>query len=167
MKWTKKELINLIDVHFNEEISFDKAIFKKWDRLNDLRNVTVKGKGHYDCSLQRFEIDLDLAGEMIVPCAVTLEDVSVMFEFSSTEVFSFITTEEEDVHECKKELLELYPVIFQLILNDVPIKVVKEDAEYLKGDGWEVMSEAEYRNRKEQEVDPRLAKLKDFKFDES
>ncbi len=167
MKWTKRELTNLIDIDFEEEISFDTLAFKKLDRLNDLRNVTVKGNGHYDCSLQRFEVDLDLAGEMIVPCALTLEDVVVPFDFSSTEVFSFLNTEDEDVHECKKEFVELYPIVFHLICREVPLKVVKDDAQYLKGEGWEVMSEQEYRSRKEKEVDPRLAKLKDFKFDES
>lgn len=167
MKWTKKELTNLVDVSFDEELSFDLHDFKKLDRLKDLRHVIVKGTGHYDCSSQRFEADLNLTGEMIVPCAVTLEDVVVPFETSGHEVFSFLNTEDEDIHECRKDFLDLYPVIFQLIMSEVPLKVVKEGAKYPKGDGWEVLTEEEYRNRERNEIDPRLAKLKEFKFEEN
>lgn len=167
MKWTKKELANQLDVSFEEELQFDLRDLHKLDRLRDLRNVIVKGNGHYDCSSQRFEVDLDLAGEMIVPCAVTLEDVTVPFEISSHEIFSFLKSEDDEIHECRNDFLELYPVVFQLILAEVPLKVVKEGAKYPKGDGWEVMREDEYRNRAKNEIDPRLAKLKDFKFEEN
>lgn len=167
MKWTKRELTNQVDVRFEEELEFDLHDFHKLDRLRDLRHVIVKGNGHYDCSSQRFEVDLDLAGEMVVPCAVTLEDVTVPFAASSHEVFSFLNTEDADVHECRKDFLDLYPVVFQLILAEVPLKVVKEGAKYPKGDGWEVLTEEEYRNRTKNEIDPRLAKLKEFKFEEN
>lgn len=161
------ELVNLVHVFFEEEISFDLHHLNKMDRLRDLHNVIVKGEGHYDCSSQRFEVDLNLAGDMIVPCAVTLEDVVVPFEITSHEIFSFQNEEDEEIHSCKKDFLELYPVIFQLIMAEVPLKVVKEDAAYPKGDGWEVLSEEEYRIRSLKEIDPRLAKLKEFKFEEN
>jgi len=167
VKWTKKELTNQGSISFEEKLDFNLHDLHQLDRLRDLRNVIVKGNGHYDCSLQRFEVDLDLSGDMIVPCAVTLEDVVVPFDFSSHEVFSFLKTDDDEIHECKKDFLELYPVVFQLILAEVPLKVVKDGAEYPKGDGWEVLTEDEYRNRTRNEIDPRLAKLKDFKFEEN
>ena len=46
------------------------------------------------------------------------------------------------------------------------MKVVKDDAVYPSGDGWEILSEAEYQRRKGNEIDPRLAKLKEFKFED-
>ncbi len=167
MNWTKKELTNLIDVEIDEEIEFDLQAFSTHGRLNALRNVNVHGSGHYDCATQQFEVAMDVAGDMIVPCAVTLEDVTVPFEFTANEIFSFINVEEDDVHVCHKSHIEIYPVLFQLILAEVPLKVVKDDASYPKGDGWEVMSEREYREKMENEIDPRLAKLKDFKIEES
>lgn len=167
MKWTKKELTNQIEVHFEEKLDFDLHDFHELPRLKNLHDVIVKGNGHYDCSTQRFEVDLDLAGEMVVPCAVSLEDICLPFETTAHEVFSFLNTSDEDVHECKKDFLDLYSVVFQLILAEVPLKAVKEGIEYPKGDGWEVLTEMEYRNRTRSEIDPRLAKLKDFKFEEN
>ena len=52
------------------------------------------------------------------------------------------------------------------IFAEVPLKAVHPDLEtYPEGDGWVVMTEEDYINEKSQEIDPRLAKLKDFKFD--
>ena len=52
-----------------------------------------------------------------------------------------------------------------MILMEVPLKVVKEGLiEYPKGNGWEVVRESD--QVEERPIDPRLAKLKDFKLDE-
>ena len=166
MKWTKMELVNQINVTFEEKLIFDLNDFKTLDRLNNLCNVTAKGNGHYDSFHQRFTVDLDIAGEMVVPCAITLEDVTVPFMTIGQGVFSFISTDEVDIHVCKKDFVDLYPTVFQLILAEVPLKVVKKKVVYPKGDGWEVMTEEQYRSQLKSTTDPRLAKLKEFKFEE-
>lgn len=91
MKWSKTELINQgnQELTINEAVTFDPESLAS-DRLRDLKNVTVTGSGHYDPSRQRFEADLKVTGDMVVPCAVSLEDVIVPFETSSHEVFSFL-----------------------------------------------------------------------------
>ena len=167
MKWSKAELIRKgnCDIAINESVTFDLAGLAT-DRLRDLKNVTVTGNGHYDPELQQFGADLRITGDMVVPCAVSLEDVIVPFETSSYEVFSFIPCEEDGVHIVKKDVLELYPVVFQLILAEVPLKVVKDGISYPKGEGWEVIREEDYNRQTKQEIDPRLAKLKEFKFDD-
>ena len=159
MKWSKAELINQgnQELTINEAVTFDPTSWAT-DRLRDLKNVTVTGSGHYDPDLQRFEADLKITGDMVVPCAVSLEDVIVPFETSSHEVFSFLPCEEDEVHVLKKDVLELYPVVFQLILAEVPLKVVKSGISYPKGEGWEVIREEDYNRQKKQEIDPRLAK---------
>ena len=104
---------------------------------------------------------------MIVPCSITLEDVEYDFHTKSLEVFSFEKTDDEDVHEVKGDVVELLPVIFQLIVMEVPMKIVKEGlTQYPKGDGWEVVKEEDYIKEKSKEIDPRLAKLKEFKLED-
>ena len=50
---------------------------------------------------------------------------------------------------------------------EVPLKVVKEGIkEYPKGDGWEVVKEEDYTKSKKDDIDPRLAKLKEFKLED-
>ncbi|MFQ8584438.1 MAG: YceD family protein [Holdemania massiliensis] len=159
MKWSKAELIN----QGNQELQLTSVtlIRQVGQRIVRTKNVTVTGSGHYDPDLQRFEADLKITGDMVVPCAVSLEDVIVPFETSSHEVFSFLPCEEDEVHVLKKDVLELYPVVFQLILAEVPLKVVKSGISYPKGEGWEVIREEDYNRQKKQEIDPRLAKLKE------
>mgnify|MGYP003271358823 FL=1 len=82
-------------------------------------------------------------------------------------MFSFEKTDDEDVHEVKGDVVELLPVIFQLIVMEVPLKIVKEGlTQYPKGDGWEVVKEEDYIKEKSKEIDPRLAKLKEFKLED-
>ena len=166
LKWSKIDLIRLPNgvLNFEEEFSFDKSTFEKNSRIRELPNVRVIGTGHYDDTAQRLYIDLDISGEMVVPCDVTFEDVTLPFETTSSEIFSFYKDEDIDVHEAKGDVVELLPVVFQLIYMEIPLKVVKPGKiTYPKGDGWEVMKEEDYRKEEKPAMDPRLAKLKEFK----
>ncbi|MEG0470083.1 MAG: YceD family protein [Longicatena sp.] len=169
MKWSKLELLqaNNQTIEFDESIDFEPAIFSKMHQIKGLQDVTVSGNVHYDTSGERVYADLDIEGVMIVPCSITLEDVEYDFHTKSLEVFSFVKCEDGDIHEVKGDVVELLPVIFQLILMEVPLKVVKEGlAQYPKGDGWEVVKEEAYLKEKSDEIDPRLAKLKEFKCED-
>ena len=168
MRWSKIDLIRLPNgyLNFEEEFSFDKSTFEKNSRIKELPNVKVIGSGHYDDTAQRLYIDLDISGEMVVPCDITFEDVTLPFQTTSSEIFSFYKDEDIDVHETKKDIVELYPAIFQLIVMEIPYKVVKPGAKYPKGKGWEVVSEEELIESKKDRIDPRLAKLKEFKIED-
>ena len=169
MKWSKMEIMQAENgaIVFDDSITFDKSAFSKMSHLRGLQDVTVSGNIHYEDSMDRVYADLDIAGVMIVPCSITNEDVEYDFHTKSLEAFAFDKSEDEDVHEAKGDVVELLPVIFQLILMEVPLKVVKEGiASYPKGDGWEVVKEEDYIQAKRKKIDPRLAKLKEFKIEE-
>ena len=99
--------------------------------------IEVSGEIHYDDDSDLALANLDISGVMVLPCSITNEDVDYPFEISSKEVFSFRkVNEDEDFHEVKKDTVELYPAIFQLIVMEIPFKVVKEGIkEYPKGNG--------------------------------
>ena len=49
---------------------------------------------------------------------------------------------------------------------EVPLQVTNASADdYPHGDGWRVITEEEYQKSQEKRIDPRLAKLKEFKVD--
>ena len=168
MKWSKLELLQAPNgtITFDDEITFDDSAFSKMSQIRGLQDVTVSGNIHYEEHDDRIYADLHISGVMILPCSITNEDVEYAFQTNSLEVFAFAKTEEDDVHETKGDVVELLPVIFQLILMEVPLKVVKEGANYPKGNGWEVIREEDYKKAKVDEIDPRLAKLKEFKVEE-
>jgi uncharacterized protein len=166
VKFKKSDVLSSKEtIEFKEELTFDSNAFINFSRLNSLEDCDVSGTVFYDDEIDVVEIELHVEGIMICPCAITNEDVEVPFDLDSFEVFKFSKTKDENIHQVAGETLDLYPIIFQLILSEVPIKVVKDNVEYPKGKDWEVLTEAEYEEEKGKEIDPRLAKLKQLKFD--
>lgn len=169
MKWSRLQILQAENqtISFDESIDFEPAAFAKMTQIRGLHDVTVSGNVHYDTASERVFADLDIEGVMIVPCSITLEDVEYDFHTKSLEVFSFDKVDDEDVHEVKGDVVELLPVVFQLILMEVPLKVVKKGLkQYPKGDGWEVVKEEDYKKSEKKDIDPRLAKLKEFKVED-
>ena len=63
--------------------------------------------------------------------------------------------------------LDLDDFLMSFIFPIVPIKVVKhEEIEYPRGDGWRVMTEAEFEESRKKQIDPRLSKLLDLVSEE-
>ena len=169
MKWSRAQLLQAENctIYFDETIDFGPEIFAKMNQIRGLQDVTVSGNVHYDTASERVFADLDIEGVMIVPCSITLEDVEYDFHTKSLEVFSFDKVDDEDVHEVKGDVVELLPVVFQLILMEVPLKVVKKGLkQYPKGDGWEVVKEEDYKKSEKKDIDLCLAKLKEFKVED-
>lgn len=170
LKWSKNEFLNSQNetITFDEEITFDHQIFSKINHLRGLHDVEVSGEIHYDTHSDLATCNFEVEGVMIVPCSITNEDVEYPFCTSDSQVFAFHkVNKDEDIVETKKDIVELMPVIFQHIILEIPLKVTKEGIkEYPKGNGWEVVSEIDFKNQKEKEIDPRLAKLREFKIEE-
>ena len=154
-------------ISIDESIRFEPEAFARMHNIRSVPDVHVSGEIHYDVVSERVYADLSVTGVMIVPCSITLEDVEVEFHSDASEQFSFVKCDDADVHETKGDVVELLPVIFQLILMEVPLKVVKPGiGEYPQGNGWKVIKEEDLRKEKEHEIDPRLAKLREFKVEE-
>ena len=98
---------------FEEEITFPSEMFEKYAHINGLKDVIVSGTGNLDTRDKRLYVDLNIKGTMILPCALTLEDVDYPFDIDSTEVFSFEKPDPlEDVHEAKKDVVDFTPVSY-------------------------------------------------------
>lgn len=170
MKWNRGFLTKSSNEGFlfEESISFDKNAFENCS-IKGLEDVIVKGCGNYDPSTARLIVDLDIQGVMILPCSRTLDDVQYHFSVNDTLIYSFNKVDDdEDVIEVKGDVVDIMPQVFQLIMFEVPLRVVKEGSELQRsGNGWQVISQQELKKSKQDQIDPRLAKLKDyFKQDE-
>ncbi len=167
MRYSRKDLLQLKDYHlvFDEDITFDSDISKSFPRIRKINDINVKGDGTYDPSTQQLSIHFILNGSVVVGCDITFDDVIVPIETEADEVFTFDRNVQDiGIIQAQGEYIELLPTIFQLIVMEIPIKVVKSgNIEYPKGDGWEVISEKTYQQEKTKNVDPRLSILKDYK----
>lgn len=155
-------------IDIDESLEFDLSNLNLHSRLTALRDIFAEGHGYFDSHSSQFITDLRVEGIMSVPCAISLKPFDIEFSIQYGEVFSFepVSAEEEGIEEVEGDTLDLKPYILAAILAEVPMKAVNPELEtYPEGDGWVVMTEEDYIKQKSQEIDPRLAKLKDFKFE--
>ena len=162
MKILLKDLVNIADEKIYE---FD---IKSLDVENNifLRRIE-EVQGHicfyYDAS-DELRVEYHLGGNMICPDAITLQDVKVPFELQDED--KVVHKEDEEGFYLGKDM-SIEEMALYLVGPEVPIKVVKnEKIEYSRGDGWSFVSEEDYKSSREDEIDPRLQKLKEYKFEE-
>ena len=165
MKWNLQWIVKQKDgcFNFDETLTFPSDMFHNLSQINGLKDINVTGQGRLDMKNRQLYVDFTVKGQMILPCAVSLENVDYPFSIESSVIFAFYKPEEdEDVIEVKRDLVDLTPVVFQEIMMEVPMRVVKEGATLkTKGNGWKVMNENDTQEE-EEFIDPRLAKLKDY-----
>ncbi len=154
----------------SEHIELDDQSYIEHERYSDMKDIYVSGHGFYDSKSNEFIVGLDITCSVTVPCAISLVPIEIDIETKLSETFMFedndLLEEDEDLILVEGLEIDLWPFIWSAILAEIPIKVVDPELEtYPSGDGWRVLTEEDYTKEKEETLDPRLAKLKQFKFD--
>ena len=157
-----KDLVNISDVK-RYPVDFKKIIIEDNVFLRRLEDVEGDISFYYDVA-DKLKVNYQLSGVMICPDAYTMEDVEVQFDISEDEDVS--SKEDEDGFYLGQDI-ELEQLVRSIVFPEVPIKVVKnKKIEYPRGDGWAFVSEEDFESSKREEIDPRLQKLTEFKFEE-
>ena len=149
-------IVDKVDVDIN--YSFDSETLKNTE-IRKLDDVSIKGYIDRD-ALDNIYINLDVKGEMILPCAITLEDVKYHFDFQISGILSEIMEEIEEFDKKSENSIDIFPIIWENILMEIPMKVVSESAKDYKaeGNGWKLITADDVH----EEINPELAKLKDL-----
>lgn len=124
----------------------------------DIRRISpVKVIGYVYNNEEELELSITIKGTMVLPCARTLKDVNYPFNIEINDV---IGQNSDNSLEINQNTLDIFPIVWQNILVDVPLRVLVPDAEEesIEGDGWRLITEDD----KKEEIDPRLSKLKDY-----
>jgi len=146
--------IDLNELSYKDKIDIDEMFSYNEDELSTssiqkLENVKAKGYIRLNAA-EEYEINIDVNGSMELLDSITLEPISYDFSFN-------INDNLDDYLEKDKNLLDIKEFLWQNIVLEVPIRYTKSDAQNLKGENWEVINES-----KEEEIDPRMAKLNDL-----
>ena len=146
-----------IKVELDEEVKVDENLLKEANII-DLKDTFIKGeiiKG----SDEDYIIDALVEGTMILSDTLTLETIE--YEFSTQIEGNIIDLLEEINLNSKKSenSIDIFPIIWENILMEVPIRITKNDDIKMEGEGWKLVTE------KEETTNPAFAKLKDL-FDE-
>ncbi|MBU8877704.1 DUF177 domain-containing protein [Bacillus sp. FJAT-29790] len=168
MKWTLSQL----QKYRNKEMLIDEIVhvdeIKKTDpTIRDASPMRITGRADIDSTKVTFH--LKIKGHLILPCSRTLVDVNFPVNVETTETFLLKGLDyetEEEVHQVKGDLIDLMPVIHEILLLEVPMQVFCEDSSEEGapqfGKDWEVIHEQDKKDK----IDPRLAGLAQF-FDQN
>ena len=164
MKWNKQELKRLKNITLDYSLDIDPIIFKDNNLINDINDCRIIGDINYNDNIDLISVDLQLLATMKCPCAISLIEVDYPIDISIKQYYSFDNNKEYNVIEIEKDILDLYPLILDNIILNIPLKVISDqNLNYPKGDGWQVIKEDQESNLqiKESVFDC----LKDIKFD--
>ena len=92
---------------------------------------------------------------MILPCSISLKPTKYPF---SIEIDDDLSEFLEENLENNQNTIDIFPIIWENILMEIPLKVVNEDLSDVKkeGKGWKFITD------KEERINPELEKLKDL-----
>lgn len=154
-----RDLINIADDKtYDVDIKYINV--EKYPYLKRIENTKGYISFYYDL-LDKLRIEYSINGKMICPDSYTLEDVEVDFELNSDEEVCFKEDEEGFFIYGDMEIEQL---VLNIVLPEAPIKVEKcKETMYDNEGNWSLMSEEEYDKAKKNRLDPRLAKLMDYK----
>ncbi|MED3552303.1 YceD family protein [Cytobacillus praedii] len=168
MKWTLSQLqkYRSKDFPFDETVNVDEI--KNTDpTIRDASPMHITGRADIDSAKVTFHLKIN--GHLILPCSRTLVDVKFPINVETTETFLLKGLDyetEEEVHQVKGEVIDLMPVIQEILILEVPMQVFctdsSEEGAPQSGKDWEVIQERD----KEERIDPRLAGLAQF-FDQN
>ena len=154
---TKFKNQNISKIEINEELNINKEELKKTSII-DINNLKIRGD--ITCpSKDEYLINVVISGDMILPDSITLEEVNYNF---STEIEGNIEELLEEIGESSKKTefsIDIFPIIWENILMEIPIRIVNEKNENIKleGDGWKLIDSYEKTS-----TNPELEKLKDL-----
>lgn len=163
MKWSVQQLRKLQ----REGLLIDEVITLNdiKNRNSDIRHISpIEVKGRTDVKSDYISFTLNIKGEMILPCSRSFVDVPYPFSISTTEIFLLTDQKDadgENIHVLENDVVDLTPIIEELILLEIPIQIYSENADDLaltSGNDWQVIDEVV----KDEKIDPRLADLAKF-----
>ncbi|WP_066289447.1 YceD family protein [Bacillus sp. FJAT-29937] len=168
MKWTLSQL----QKYRSKELLIDELVevdeIKNIDpTIRDASPMRITGRVDIDSAKATFHLKME--GKLILPCSRTLVDVSYPINVETTETFLLKGLDyetDEEVYQVKGDVIDLMPVIHEILLLEVPMQVFCEDSSEegapQSGKDWEVIHEQDKKDK----IDPRLAGLANF-FDQS
>jgi uncharacterized protein len=127
---------NTVNININK--TFTKEELEQTELL-ELKDVNIKGTITRDNN-DLYYINLTVKGVMTLPCALTLKPVDKNFNIViSEELETYLNSQDKTLENS----LDIFPIIWENILMEIPMRVVSEDSnlEELEGDGWRLITD--------------------------
>lgn len=98
-------------------------------------------------SLGNLELNVDVEGVMVLPCAITLKPVDYPFFITINGEIDELMENMEENERNFQNTIDILPIIWENILMEIPMRVVSDEALHkdinISGDGWKFVTEDE------------------------
>ncbi len=138
---TKLQNRSTNELDYSNRIMLDKSLYENTD-IRDLSEIDVS------ITITRvtdssYEMNLQIKGTMVLPCSLTLKDVSYPFDIKTSVKVSNDVENDEECVKIIQNNIDIIPIIWQNILLEIPLRVVSEDVSdsLESGDGWKLIRE--------------------------
>ena len=150
MKCMQYDLIRLNNnivksIEVDEVYSFTQDELKGTDLLK-LDDIKVEGEIIKN-GLGNIELNLDVEGVMVLPCAITLKPVNYPFSVQISGEIEELMENFDEISTNFQNSIDILPIIWENILMEIPMRVVSDEAKNsdlkMEGEGWKFVTEEE------------------------
>ncbi len=126
-------------LEINESIEFKDEDLKNTE-IKRLEDIKVKGNiSRIDNNV--YHLRINITGTMVLSCARSLEEVPQKLDIFVDKNIG-IDEDEEEKPVIFQNTLDIFAIVWENIVLEVPLRVVKEDANFLSsGEGWSIVDE--------------------------
>ena len=132
-------------IEVNETYTFTQDELKGTDLLK-LDNIKVEGEILKN-GLGNIELNLDVEGIMVLPCAMTLKPVNYPFSVQISGEIEELMENFDEISTNFQNSIDILPIIWENILMEIPMRVVSDEAKNsdmkIEGEGWKFVTEEE------------------------
>ncbi|WEV50553.1 DUF177 domain-containing protein [Lactobacillus sp. ESL0731] len=158
--------------HIEREVAMRPEFLERSQKLlYKVENVRLDGDAFYNEPY--VTCDLHVTADLVVPSSRSLEPVTYHEDFRFSENYSEDAVSKEELEasetpivQVEDDQIDLQTAIEDNLLLHIPTTILTPEEEdqdiYPEGNGWAVISEAEFDEGKKNQVNPAFAKLKEL-----
>lgn len=128
MKWSVSQLRKLTTnpYHFSLEIDFSNEA----EQVEDIQSI---GIALVEGTISRVDDDIfrctyHLKVELVLSCSLTLEPVNYLMDFEQEDLIGYANEKYDDVVEISGNTVDLNAIVWDNIIVNIPIRIVRDDA---------------------------------------
>lgn len=128
MKWSVSQLRKLTTnpYHFSLKLDFSSEA----EQVEDIQNI---GIALVEGTISRVDDDIfrctyHLKVELVLSCSLTLEPVNYSMDFEQEDLIGYANADYDDVVEISGNTIDLKAIVWDNIIVNIPIRIVRDDA---------------------------------------
>lgn len=128
MKWSVSQLRKLTTnpYHFSLEIDFSNEA----EQVEDIQSI---GIALVEGTISRVDDDIfrctyHLKVELVLSCSLTLEPVNYLMDLEQEDLIGYANEKYDDVVEISGNTVDLNAIVWDNIIVNIPIRIVRDDA---------------------------------------